>query len=340
MGEQAGMVYNPYNDKYFPDPRLVRQQNIDNGFAKKPPSLAQQLAPALIATAGVAAAKGIGDAIPGSISTGLSKIGGLFGLGSPAADTTGTALATGGGGGAGVAGAGQAGLSAPELVGANYAPVADGVAPLSSGGLFGIGALPAAAIAGATYLGGKSAWDMLNGNKDNSIPGMIGRGTLGIATGGLSELARPFLGNQDRWKTEGNALLGLSKSGTYVPQNLLDDAGARTSGRSKAELIQEAQQPGGNSAFANSRNESDLKGIDIANYAAFAKNDPGWFNKSVADRSAFAQKALDAGAVREHNGTIDVDWNKIQQPQAQPQNPVLAVPAGTTPQGLLAIGKR
>lgn len=63
-------------------------------------------------------------------------------------------------------------------------------APTMLGNAAGMGALPIAGILAGTYLGGKSAYDMIKGRNDNSIAGKIGRGTLGIATGGLSEIAR------------------------------------------------------------------------------------------------------------------------------------------------------
>jgi hypothetical protein len=104
-----------------------------------------------------------------------------------------------------------------------------------------------------------------------------------------------------------------------------------TKGRTKDELIKIAQQSGGNVKFAESRKESDLTPQDIIGYATFAENDPQWFNKPVAERLAVAQKALDAGAVRERNGTIDVDFSKIGlTPAPAGQTVQTAQPAGQT----------
>lgn len=319
LGEQPGYIYHPYTDKYYVDPKAVENQYKKQGHIKGDPSLMQQIAPLAAATGGVALAKTVGTGLPGYIKEGIAGAKGLFGIGS-------SAPAAGG-----VAGSAGAGLTAPTITGAE---MVTGAAP---SGLLGIGALPLAAIAAGTFLGGKSAYDMIRGKKDNSIQGKIGRTTLGIATGGLSEIARRFIKNGDEYKREGNALMGLSKKGTYVPQNLIDDAGARKKGRSKEELVQQAQRTGGNVKFAESRNEGDLTGADIANYSAFAANDPEWFRKPVEERIAFAQKALDAGAVREHHGTIDVDWKKLK---GEPQKPIGEVTPGTTPGGLLNIGKK
>lgn len=64
-----------------------------------------------------------------------------------------------------------------------------GFGPMASSAQ-GLGAL--GAVAGATYLGGKAAYDMLKGEK----PGLPGRVILGMATGGLSEVANGFLGGK------------------------------------------------------------------------------------------------------------------------------------------------
>jgi hypothetical protein len=80
----------------------------------------------------------------------------------------------------------------------SVSPVALG--PGGSSGLFGapattgmgsIGFLPAAGIAGGVALGAKGLKDLMGGKSGtDSIEGLGGRATLGIATGGLSEVAR------------------------------------------------------------------------------------------------------------------------------------------------------
>ncbi len=136
-------------------------------------------------------------------------------------------------------------------VGAEFAPTVTGEAPaavlpategagLASG--YGIGLGPLAAVAAGTYLGGKSAYDMLRGKNDKSIPGLIGRGTLGIATGGLSELARPFLMRKSVADRRADNWTGLTDQGITgadkayeVSQNLGDLSGKITSGAHKGE---------------------------------------------------------------------------------------------------------
>lgn len=63
-----------------------------------------------------------------------------------------------------------------------------------------------------------------------------------------------------------------------------------------------------NPVFAQSRNESDLKGSDITDAADFySKFGQSWANASPEQKAMIAQNALDSGAVREHNGGIDID---------------------------------
>lgn len=146
----------------------------------------------------------------------------------------------------------------------------------------------------------------------------LGGGLLG---GGLGAIGR--IGDKDMWKTEGNKLKKLQDQGVYVPQGLIDSM-PQNKGRSTEELVARAKASGGNVKFAESRKESDLAPQDIVGYAAFAQNDPDWFKKPLQQRLAIAQQALGAGAVREHHGTIDVDWGKVPD--------VNAVPPPTTPQ--------
>ncbi len=128
-------------------------------------------------------------------------------------------------------------------------------------------------------------------------------------------------GDKDMYLKEHRRLLGLQKKGINVPQNLID-ATRLEKGRSKEELIAEEQAKidrgeYGNVAFAQSRNEADLKPQDIMGYAAFMDRfGDDWWNKfSDSQRKAIGQKALDAGAVRERHGTINVDWNKVGLPE-------------------------
>lgn len=68
-----------------------------------------------------------------------------------------------------------------------------------------------------------------------------------------------------------------------------------------------------NNKFAASRNESDLTAKDIwGTDAFFEKYGNDWLGGfTPGQRESIAQQALDAGAVREHHGMVDVDWEKF-----------------------------
>lgn len=234
-------------------------------------------------------------------------------------------------GGAGVGGGGAGG----EFVGP--------VQPAQSAGTpwAAFGQPSYAGYAGAAYEGYKGAKELYSGRDNDKFSrlGMASGRAIGDiwTAGGVSALdavmrkrfpglmaqhdkwaakldpvniiANRFL-NTDEWKTEGNRLNAAAKKGAYVPQDLIDFANSLKQGRSKKELVARAAANNGNTKFAESRNEADLTPIDILGYATFVEHDPNWFNRPEQERMDYAAKVLEAGAVREHHGTIDVDWNK------------------------------
>ena len=152
------------------------------------------------------------------------------------------------------------------------------------------------------------------------------------------------LWTSDKWKTEGNRLKGLQEKGINIPE-FLQGAMKQTRGRKKEELINPylpkdfvgntPQYGWVNNKFANSRNESDLTGRDIWGYSAFFdKYGNDWLGKfSEKQREDIANRALQRGAVKEHHGTIDINWNPELEndvnaitggsmiPKAQPSKP-------------------
>jgi len=192
--------------------------------------------------------------------------------------------------------------------------------------------------AGATALGAYSA---LQGIKKKD-PLSAGLGGLGVAGGlGMMGYAIPGwgqaamvgvplvaalagkMGDKDRWKTEGKRLNKLREQGINIPQM---EADTLTGGRSKKELIaieeqKAAQGLPSNVEFARTRDEKYLKPEDIWGYSTFfEKYGNDWLTKfNEQQRRDIAQQALNSGAVREHHGTIDIDWSKVQQPQQQSQ---------------------
>lgn len=234
------------------------------------------------------------------------------------------------------------------------------IAPTSSAATPALGITPYLGLAGA----GLGAYGVFNANQAGSASqgalsgagmgaglgmaapllglGPLGWGGLGLMAlggaglgGGLGAIGK--IGDKDMWKTEGNKLRKLSEQGVYVPDQFLNNN--LKQGRSKEELIAEAKATGGNVQFAEDRKESSLRPQDIIGYASFAQKDPQWFRKPLQQQLAIAQQALDAGAVREHHGTIDVDWGKMPEvnvgppptnqgaPQAAPMGMAAGAPA-------------
>lgn len=247
--------------------------------------------------------------------------------------------------------------AAPEIVSATRVPAAEaagaGVGPYigaagipiagygvyegikhqnpAQGGLAGAG-LGLSLGAAAPLLGlstGPLGWGAL---------GLMALGGAGLGAGGAF-LAGMF--DRDMWKTEGKRLNKLVDDGVNIPDELMG-ATQLTKGRSKQELVNLEQSKVdqgmyGNPTFAQSRKESDLNPQDIWGTAAmFEKFGNDWLGKfSEQDRLNIAQKALDAGAVREHHGTIDIDWNKVNLDTTSSQ----ATPAGGGTQLTPAAGE-
>lgn len=315
---------------------------------------------------------GAGDLIGGAsdlIGGASDAVGGLFGPSTASAGpvTGGTGLFGLGGApavaGEGISAAAPYGVitdAAGNAVGTAVGPASEGLFSLAGIGSAGNVILPAA--------GAYGVHDLFSGGSENLSPGRgaiqgaasgaaIGSyfgppgAIVGAVAGGMIGLGKSLFGDKDTWKKEKNALQGLVDQGIYVPQNLIDSM--PTKGRKKEELIRKdlpmdfvGRDPKGdwvNNKFAQSRNEADLTGTDVVNFSAWAENDPDWFRKPLDQRIQIAQQAVDAGAVNEHHGTIDVDFSKFsqtpgtpqaaqaQQPQAAPPPPPPVAPPQAPP---------
>lgn len=139
-----------------------------------------------------------------------------------------------------------------------------------------------AAVGLSTLLTGKAALEQAQGGK----PQGYGRAQLGVATGGLSEIARLFSGGHSTHNEE-DRRAELAKRGINVP-----NAG-----------VKEWEN---NKAFADSRDESTLTGKDII-HAAQLYDLPGYAQASAAQQEAIANEALKRQLVREHHGGVDVN---------------------------------
>lgn len=139
----------------------------------------------------------------------------------------------------------------------------------------------------------------------------------GLLAGGL---AGSRLGDKDRWKTEGNRLKKLEEMGIDVPKEF-EGRMYQTRGLKKSELINPylpkdftgytPQYGWVNNKFQDSRNEGDMRYEDLAPYATWAEKRSDWYKLSDNQRRAVTDAAQKAGAVREHHGTLDVDWSKV-----------------------------
>jgi len=153
------------------------------------------------------------------------------------------------------------------------------------------GAGVGAGVLGGLYLGGKGLSDLLKGKETKGATGWGGRATLGIATGGLSEVARAFgLGRkslQQKSKENFDKLVNKGMTGfNYVKGN-----GPPT------------------------KKDNQLTGKDIEGFTDFYdKYGNDWFSKfTQAQRDKETNDIIAAGAVKQKKGGIDIDWNKVNE---------------------------
>jgi hypothetical protein len=159
------------------------------------------------------------------------------------------------------------------------------------------------------------------------------------------------LGNKlwasDEWKQERNRLKKLIDQGVAIPDALKLPLNL-TRGRKQSELTNPylpkdfvgmtPQYGWVNNKFAQSRNVADLKPEDIWGYSAFfEKFGNDWLGKfSEQQRRDIAQKALNANAVKEHHGTIDVNWtpeltNSVSSTPQMGKKPAVTAPPWQNP---------
>ena len=201
-------------------------------------------------------------------------------------------------------------LATTEPAFAGAAAGAEGVAaPTVLGNAAGMGVLPLAAIAAGTYLGGNAAYNMLQGKEDNSLQGKGGRVVLGMATGGLSEIARPFLmheSTRDVAKKHTKDLLGQSDDANYQSyvQGMREQYNSAPTDPSKPfagkySNFEEYKKAG--------LDANDLSGVygNIKTYGA------EWANMTPEQRTAVTQANIDSGLYQSKKGEVEItDANK------------------------------
>jgi hypothetical protein len=190
-------------------------------------------------------------------------------------------VTTGAGGGSAVGGGFGGGAAGAEAA-----------SPTILGNAAGMGVLPLAGIAAGTYLGGKSAYDLIQGNKDNSIPGKIGRGTLAVATGGISELARAsgIFGGKSTKEIEAGRWGAVGKEGA-MPEGY--DYFSGTGGE-------------------KSRDEKFLTPDAIRMNPDNYNNVPDWDSWDKISQDRFLSTLLKEGKVQEKKGGIYYDDDRAK----------------------------
>lgn len=287
-------------------------------YYQRQQALARQQQPNPLQSLGNMAANKLKDK---AVSYGIDKIGGMFGGGASSSLPA----------GAEALGSGQYAMNGLIYDGATGQAVASQLPAAAgffdTGGILGGGEMSlgqyAPGVAGAFGMAdvlmnkrhgarGAAQGALSGAGMGFTLGGPVGAGIGAVAGGALGYFGN--LGDEDKWKTEQDRADKLREQGINwdIPSERL------TKGRSKEELVRGAQaniDAGryGNVKFAQSRNESDLNPEDIWGYSTFGEKYGDKWLKGMSEeqRRGISQALLNAGAVNEHHGTIDVDWNKL-----------------------------
>ena len=266
--------------------KLLKQQEFNQ-------SPAGQLIPVGASIGGLYAASKLGSA-----SSPLAEIGAKA-----TADAAAQAAASGASSAAPVAV--LPGTTTPATIGGFTSTGGEAATGLAVPNFGSIGAGPLAAVAAGTYLGGKSAYDLLQGKEDKSIPGMIGRGTLGIATGGISEIARPFLMKP--------STRDIAKKHTG---ELLDAAGNDANAQAYIQGMREQYNSApvdpskpfaGKYSSWDEYKKAGLESGDLTGvYGNIKTYGPEWASLTQAQRQAITQANIDSGIYDSKKGEVEI----------------------------------
>jgi hypothetical protein len=309
-GELNGYVYNPWTDKYRPDPKAQQNWGQETGQIEpppKPPSAMDTLLP----IAGGAAA------IAGGGIIGKKVIGGLMGGGGGAA----AGGATAGTAASGVTSAGTtgSGLMAPEIISAGRVEAAPG-----AGGMFGSGgALSPTGIGSAGNVilpaaGAYGAYDLFDRNVGP------GRGAIQGAASGAA--MGSYFGPQGAAIGAGIGLVvGFTKSFFDNPStrelvekrwnNLAkssDPATANYAKQYREYLDSDRAKEDAKLDFQEMKKSGQLKAEDVwGGYGMFKTFGSDWLNKySEEQRRAISQRLLDENLVDSKKGDIVITDSK------------------------------
>lgn len=207
-------------------------------------------------------------------------------------------------------------VAAPQILaatqGGTAATATPGVLSGALGNAGGLGVGPLAGIAAATYLGGKSAYDMFKGKSDNSLQGKAGRLTLGMATGGLSEIARPFaMHKSTRDVAKGHTKDLLKQSDDKQYQNYV--SGMREQHNSAP--VDPSKPFAGKYATEEEYIRNGLEAADLTGvYGNIKTFGPDWTKLNFDQQKKVTQGLIDAGLYNFRKGEVEVtDADRAKQ---------------------------
>lgn len=210
-------------------------------------------------------------------------------------------------GGAASSGTLSAGGSVPQAAAPGYF---SGIAPMagSAGGLAALGG-----IAAGTYLGGREAFNLLQGKDDKSLQGRGGRVVLGMATGGLSELARPFLiheSTRDVARKHTKELMGAAGDDQVAKDYV---TGMRTQYDSAP--VDPSKPFAGKYASWDEYKKNGLEANDLTGvYGNMKTFGPDWAKMSYDDRVKVTQALIDNDLYNSKKGEVEItDPNRAKQ---------------------------
>jgi hypothetical protein len=320
-GEVTGYVYDPYSDKYYIDPKALKDQQIQAGYRDpdpKPAGFLDTYAPVIGGVAAAEAAKGLGAKIPG-------MFGSVFGSGTPTAAAASTAATTG-----------ASTVATPTLVGATDLATGVTAAP-ASGGMLSVAApvLGAAALAGGMYnYGGR---EILNGKADagnvldtalqsnlmtgwiNPVLDVVGLGTVGGLLGLGHKSTKQARAERDNKLAKVDpayaSFLEASKGNKEIVSANIEKGKASTPDGFKGFWDDPATQQDDKiwinkqaptEGFKHNQEYFNTLGSgDVMNMPWLYENVPGYGNLSFEQKAQIADAALQSGTAKGNKGNID-----------------------------------
>ena len=186
--------------------------------------------------------------------------------------------------------------------------------------------------------GGAGLYDLFskNAERGGTRNGAIQGGLSGAAAGaGIGTIVRPGVGTAIGAGIGGVAGLGAgmfsTKSRTRGEQHQRDALIAQGINVPIDSTARDGKAWENNSAFAQSRQESDLTGKDIMGASDFYAQIPGYEKWSPAQQEKAAQQALNSGIVREKLGKMNI--NISESPDYQKWVEQMQAAQGGQPQG-------